>query len=68
MKSQSVEEERSKETTIVLADDHKVVRQGLRAVLEANPHFRVIGEAGNGLETTRLVEPCTEMNPTFSKR
>ncbi len=56
MKSQSVEEERSKETTIVLADDHKVVRQGLRAVLEANPHFRVIGEAGNGLETTRLVE------------
>jgi two-component system, NarL family, response regulator NreC len=42
--------------TLVLADDHKVVRQGLRAVLEAEPAFRVIGEASNGLETTRLVE------------
>ena len=56
MKPQLLEQDKSKETTIVLADDHKVVRQGLRAVLEADPHFRVIGEAGNGLETTRLVE------------
>jgi DNA-binding NarL/FixJ family response regulator len=44
------------ETTIVLADDHQVVRQGLRAVLEAEPHFRVIGEASNGLEVAQLVE------------
>ena len=46
----------SKETTLVLADDHKVVRQGLRAVLEFEPGFRVVGEAGNGLDATRLVE------------
>jgi two-component system, NarL family, response regulator NreC len=56
MKSQLLEQDKSKETTIVLADDHTVVRQGLRAVLEANPSFRVIGEASEGLEATRLAE------------
>lgn len=43
-------------TTIVLADDHEIVRQGLRALLEAEPGFQVVGEAGDGLETIRLVE------------
>ncbi len=43
-------------TTIVLADDHHVVRQGLRALLETEPDFRVVGETGDGLEATRLVE------------
>lgn len=43
-------------TTIVLADDHHVVRLGLRALLETEPDFRVVGEAGDGLEATRLVE------------
>lgn len=44
------------ESTIVLADDHKVVRQGLRAILEAEPRLRVVGEAGSGLDAIRLVE------------
>jgi two-component system response regulator NreC len=43
-------------TTIVLADDHHVVRQGLRSLLEAEPGFSVIGETGDGLEVTQLVE------------
>ena len=43
-------------TSIVLADDHHVVRQGLRALLEAQPDFRLIGEAGDGLHTLQLVE------------
>jgi DNA-binding NarL/FixJ family response regulator len=43
-------------TTIVLADDHPVVRQGLRALLEAEEDLRVIGEASDGLEAVRLVE------------
>jgi len=43
-------------TTIVLADDHHVVRQGLRALLEAEADFKVIGEAGNGLEALQLVD------------
>src|SRR5512147_2827783 len=42
--------------TIVLADDHNVVRHGLRALLEAEPDFRVIGEASDGLETAQMVE------------
>ena len=37
-------------TTIVLADDHHVVRQGLRALLEAEADFSVVGEAADGLE------------------
>ena len=43
-------------TTIVLADDHQVVRQGLRVLLEAEHDFRVVGEIGDGLEALRLVE------------
>jgi two-component system response regulator NreC len=42
--------------SIVLADDHRVVRQGLRALLEAEADFRLVGETGDGLETVQLVE------------
>jgi len=43
-------------TTIVLADDHHVVRQGLRALLEVEQDLKVIGEAGDGLEAVDCVE------------
>jgi DNA-binding NarL/FixJ family response regulator len=43
-------------TTIVLADDHQVVRQGLKALLDAEPDLKVIAEAGDGLEAIRRVE------------
>ena len=43
-------------TTIVLADDHQVVRHGLRSLLEAEPDFSVVGETGDGLEAAQLVE------------
>ena len=33
---------------ILIADDHKIVRDGLRALLEREPDFRVVGEASNG--------------------
>ncbi len=42
--------------TIILADDHTVVRQGLRTLLEADPELRVIGEANNGHEALEQVE------------
>lgn len=42
-------------TTIVLADDHQVVRLGVRALLEEFPEFEVVGEAADGLEALRLV-------------
>lgn len=41
---------------IVLADDHLVVRQGLRALLSAESDFSVVGEAGDGLEVLRVAE------------
>jgi DNA-binding NarL/FixJ family response regulator len=41
--------------TVFLADDHAVVRDGLRALLEAQPDIRVIGDAANGRETVRRV-------------
>jgi len=43
-------------TTIVLADDHHVVRQGLRALLEAEPGFSVVAEAADGLAAADLAE------------
>jgi DNA-binding NarL/FixJ family response regulator len=42
--------------TIVLADDHHVVRQSFRLLLEAQPDFRVLGEAASGLEAVELSE------------
>ncbi len=42
--------------SIVLADDHPVLRRGIRTLFEAEPDFRVVGEAADGLETIRLVE------------
>jgi len=41
--------------TVFLADDHAVVRDGLRALLEAQPDIRVIGDAADGRETVRRV-------------
>lgn len=46
-------------TTIVLADDHHIVRQALRALLETVPDFQLVGEAGDGLEAVRIVEKLT---------
>jgi two-component system, NarL family, response regulator NreC len=43
-------------TTIVLADDHPIVRQGMRGLLELEPGFVVVGEAGDGREAMELVE------------
>ena len=41
---------------ILLADDHAVVRSGLRGLLRADPELEVVGEAGDGMETLRLAE------------
>jgi len=43
-------------TTILLADDHRIVRQGLRALLEAEADFSLVGETGDGLEAIKLAE------------
>jgi two-component system response regulator NreC len=48
------------ETTIVLADDHRLVREGLRRLLEERGDLRVVGEATTGHEAVDL---ATEKNP-----
>jgi len=47
--------------SILLADDHHVVRQGLRSLLEMEPGFRVVGEASSGIEAIQLVEQLKPM-------
>jgi two-component system, NarL family, response regulator NreC len=42
--------------TVALADDHVVVRQGLRLLLESDPEFVVVGEAADGSEALELVK------------
>ena len=46
----------AKTITIVLADDHRIVREGLQALLESEADFSVVGEAGDGLEALKLVK------------
>jgi len=46
--------------TILIADDHDVVRDGLRLILESEDDFEVVGEAANGAEAVQL---CSELNP-----
>jgi DNA-binding NarL/FixJ family response regulator len=42
--------------SIAIADDHEVVRLGLRTLLQAEADFRVVAEAADGLEAARVVE------------
>jgi two-component system, NarL family, response regulator LiaR len=41
---------------IIIADDHKVVRRGLRTFLELDPEMLVVGEAADGAEAVRLAQ------------
>lgn len=45
---------------IVLADDHGILRAGLKALLEAEPDMEVVAEAANGLQA---VERCVQFDP-----
>lgn len=42
--------------SVALADDHNIVRQGLRSLLEAQPDISVVGEAADGAEAAQMVE------------
>ena len=46
--------------TVLLVDDHPVVREGLRASVARDPLLEVVGEAGDGIEALQLVG---ELNP-----
>ena len=47
------------EIRILLADDHAVIRSGLRLVLEREPGFRVVAEAADGKDAIRLAMELT---------
>jgi DNA-binding NarL/FixJ family response regulator len=42
--------------SVLLADDHRVVREGLRALLSSEPDIEVVGEASNGREAVLLAQ------------
>ncbi|WP_339273045.1 response regulator transcription factor [Paenibacillus sp. FSL W8-0187] len=44
---------------VLIADDHLVVREGLKFIIETNDNFHVLGEAENGEEALRLLESLT---------
>ncbi len=46
-------------TRILIADDHDVVRSGLRVLLRTSPDFSIVGEASDGEEAVRLTEKST---------
>jgi DNA-binding NarL/FixJ family response regulator len=50
------EEGAMKETTIILADDHPLLRLGLREIIHQHSGFRVVAEAGNGERAFELIE------------
>jgi len=45
---------------IILADEHRILREGLKALLESEPDLQVVGEVGDGLKTIDLVR---ELSP-----
>ena len=45
---------------VLLADDHAVVRAGLRLIIDSQPDMRVVGEASNGLEA---IQKADELQP-----
>jgi DNA-binding NarL/FixJ family response regulator len=45
-----------KKIRVLLADDHALVRQGLKMILAAQPDMEVVGEAANGREAVEMVE------------
>ena len=45
---------------ILIADDHLIIRQGLRLILETEEGFEILGEASDGAEALRL---CADLHP-----
>lgn len=42
-------------TSVILADDHRILREGLRTIISSEPSLEIVGETENGRETVNLV-------------
>ena len=56
MPKPSASRKRAQRISILLADDHPIVREGVRAVLERHPEFRVVASVSNGSEALEEAE------------
>jgi len=45
-----------KKVTVVIAEDHPLVRRGIRGMIESQADLEVVGEADNGIEALRMIE------------
>jgi DNA-binding NarL/FixJ family response regulator len=50
-------------TRVLVADDHPLMREGIRRMLATTPGMRVVGEAGDGVQLLELL-PTTAQSPT----
>ena len=58
----------SRKISILIVDDHEVVRQGLKAYLEAQPDFKVVAEASSGEEAIEaLKQPIEGLDVLYNK-
>src|SRR5712691_10567332 len=46
--------------SVLLVDDHKIMRDGIKTILERTPDFRIVGEAENGSDAVSL---CKKLRP-----
>ena len=44
---------------IILADDHVLMREGLKRIIQEDPELRVVDEAGDGVELLEILEKST---------
>ncbi|MEO8073840.1 MAG: response regulator transcription factor, partial [Acidobacteriota bacterium] len=49
---------KNRKIKILIADDHEIVRHGIRNLLEINPEWEVCGEAANGVEAIESALRC----------
>ena len=55
-------------TRILVADDHPIVRSGLRRLLNSKPDLEVVAEAENGAEAVEEQWPRTSISPSWTSR
>lgn len=54
---------------IYIVDDDKILRQGIKAIIERNrPEYKIIGEASNGKKALKDLQALMELKPLLQNR